>query len=500
MVSPALEHRIRAKRLLTRVTSPQEAARLVEDGMAVGIGTGISSACPKTFFTALANEFKGKGKIKLFTGGPVPDEVDGLLVEADIVERRFGQFKNPLLLKAANDRSIPVVEERTGILPHQVRDGRFGKIDIAVIQATAITEQGHIIPTTSCLDAPSYTVLANRVIVEINPNIPEEIEGIHDIYIPEVAPDRKPIPIVHAGDRIGTPYIPVDPDKIVAIIESNIPDNPPPRPPINETSQKVAEYLLEFFTNEVKRGRLPTSLLPLQFGIGTIPEAIAEALCESVFNDIEIFSGAVGDGGLDLIDAGKVKALSVAALYLSEGGFDRFYKDISRYKSKIILRPVVIADCPELIARLGCIAINGAIEVDIYGHVNSSHIQGTRIISGVGGSCDFLWNAYLSIVVLPSVARKGVISSIVPMVTHVDHPEHAIDLIITEQGYADLRGLSPVERAKKIIDKCAHPSYKDILREYLQEAIENRGGHEPHILEKAFNLHIAYLKNGTMRS
>lgn len=494
MKKTELERRIRAKWLLDKVTSPQEAASLVKNGMALGIGTGNSIACPKTFFVALAEELKGKSKIKLFTGGPVPHEVDGYLVQADAYERRFGQFGDALLIKAANNGRIPVIDTRTGILPHRVKDGRFGKIDIAPIEATAITEEGYIIPTTSLLDAPSYIMMADKVIVEINTDVPEDLEGIHDIYIPEVPPNRKPIPLVNAGDRIGTPYLPVNPDRIAAIVESNIPDSSPPYTAPDEDSQKIAIHLLNFFVSEVKRGRLPINLLPLQFGIGAIPDALTAELAKSSFSNIEFFTGTFGDGGLDLIDASKAKVLSTGSLYFSKDGFDRFYRDLSRYKPHIIIRPIVLTDCPELIARLGVIAMNGAIEVDIYGHVNCTHIQGSKIISGIGGSCDFLWNAYLSIVVLPSVARRGTISCIVPMVTHVDQTEHVTDVIVTEQGLADLRGLAPVERAKMIIANCAHPSYKPLLNEYLDEAIKTRGGHEPHMLEKAFSLHLNFAK------
>jgi succinyl-CoA:acetate CoA-transferase len=160
---------------------------------------------------------------------------------------------------------------------------------------------------------------------------------------------------------------------------------------------------------------------------------------------------------------------------------------------------VVLADCPELVARVGLIAMNSGIEVDIYGHVNSTHIQGSRIVSGIGGSCDFMWNAFLSVVLLSSTARRGAISCIVPMVTHVDHPEHAVDVIVTEQGLADLRGLAPVERARTIIANCAHPDYKPLLSQYLEEAINSRGGHEPHMLEKAFSFHLRFAETGSMK-
>ncbi|MFC2024709.1 acetyl-CoA hydrolase, partial [Chloroflexota bacterium] len=325
--------------MLGKVTSPEEAASLVKSGMALGIGTGNSIACPKTFSTALAKELEGKSKIILFTGGPVPYEIDSLLTRAHAYQRRFGQFSGADLRKAANDRDIPLIDTRTGILPLQVKDGRFGNIDIAAIEATAFTQDGYIIPSTSLVDASSYAMIAEKVIVEINTKIPEELEGIHDVYIPEVPPNRKPIPLVTCSDRIGTPYIPVNPDKIVAIIESNIPDSPPSKTPIDEESRRIAELLIDFFKNEVKYNRLPPNLLPLQFGIGAIPEALAAELATSGFSNIEFFTGTFGDGGLDLIDTGNAKMLSTGSMYLSKDGFDRFYRELGKYKSYIIIRP-----------------------------------------------------------------------------------------------------------------------------------------------------------------
>ena len=498
MPSQDIKQRIRAKQLLSKVTSPKEAARLVKNGMTVGTGTGNSIACPKTFFRALTDELRGESKITLFSGGPVPDEIDGFLVQADAYQRRFGQFASPELLKVANNGSVPVIDMRTGILPHRVKDGRFGKMDIAVIEATAFNEDGYIIPSTSLLDAPSYAMVADKVIVEINTTVPEELEGIHDVYIPEVPPNREPIPLKTCSDRIGTPYIPITSDRIAAIIESSIEDCPPIKTIVDDESRRIAELLIDFFINEVKKNRLPQSLLPLQFGIGSIPEAIAAELAKGPFSNLEFFTGTFGDGGLELIDAGKAKTLSTGSMYLSKDGFDRLYGDLDRYKHYIIVRPIVVSDSPELIERLGVIAINGAIEVDIYGHVNCTHIQGSRIISGIGGSSDFLWNAYLSIIVIRSSAREGDISCIVPMVSHVDQTEHVIDVIITEQGIADLRGLAPVERARKIIANLAHPKYQPILNDYLNEAIKTIGGHEPQILEKAFSMHINFARSKTM--
>ena len=492
--------RIRARWLRDKVMSAGDAAGLISSGMTVATGGGNSIGCPKSLFAALAKRIKGNGKITLITGGPLPGAIDGVMTLAEAYEKRIGQFNEKNLMEAANSGKFSVVEYRTGLLPHHVRDGRFGKIDVAVIEAVAVTEEGFIVPGTSCLDAATYAMVADRVIVEINTEVPSELEGIHDIYIPDVAPLRETIPLRRCGDRIGTPFITCHPGKIAAIIESNIPDKPPVKSAPDENSQRMAALLVDFLKREVRSGRLPEKLLPLQFGLGSIPEALTAELAASPFSDLEVFTGAIGDGGLDLIDAGKAKVISTSGLYLSQDGFRRFYENINTYKHFIIIRPVVLSDCPELVARLGVLAVNGAVEVDIYGHVNSTHLQGSKLISGIGGSCDFLMNAYLSVIALPSTGRNLTLSRIVPMVTHVDQTEHTIDIIVTEQGLADLRGLSPVERAGAIIDNCAHPEYRPYLKWYLAEAIRLRGGHEPHDLERVFDLHISLLRNGDMRS
>src|SRR5664279_5061870 len=144
--------------------------------------------------------------------------------------------------------------------------------------------------------------------------------------------------------------------------------------------------------------------------------------------------------------------------------------DMASYRDRIVLRPQEISNNPEIIRRLGVIAMNGMIEADIYGNVNSTHIMGSRIQNGIGGSGDFARNGYLSIFMAPSTAQHGTISTIVPMVSHVDHTEHDVSVIVTEQGLADLRGLSPTQRAKLIIENCSHPDYKAALQDYSNRA------------------------------
>jgi succinyl-CoA:acetate CoA-transferase len=268
---------------------------------------------------------------------------------------------------------------------------------------------------------------------------------------------------------------------------------------IDETSKTISKNLIDFLRQEVNLGRLPRNLLPIEIGVGAIPSAVLDELGHSEFENLEFYSSILNDRVLDLIDRGKVRAASGSGFFLSSQGEKRFIENIGFYKKHIVLRTVEIADCPEVVMRLGILGLNGAIEIDIYGHVNSSHISGGDVISGVGGAHDFAMNAYLSVILLPSIAKNGNISCVVPMVSHVDIPEHGVDVIVTEQGVADVRGLTPKERAGRIIDVCAHPAYRPLLKDYFERAKKSGGGHEPHLIEESFAFHQRLSKTGSMR-
>ena len=140
--------------------------------------------------------------------------------------------------------------------------------------------------------------------------------------------------------------------------------------------------------------------------------------------------------------------------------------------------------------------MNTAVEADIYGNINSSQMGGTHIYNGIGGSGDFERNAYLSIFTCSSVAKGGGISAIVPFCSHIDHTEHDVNIIVTEQGVADLRGKSPAQRAQAIIENCAHPDYKQLLWDYLKIADK---GHTCHKMSAALAMHDTFLREGDMR-
>ena len=341
---------------------------------------------------------------------------------------------------------------------------------------------------------------AKKVIVEVNVSQPLSLVGMHDIYEPLDPPYRKPIPLETPGDRIGTDAIPCDPEKIVAIVPCDIPDTTRPLAPIDDDAKAMSQHLIDFFQEEIKGGRLPENLLPLQSGVGSVANAVISGLAKGPFTNLSIFTEVIQDGMFDLIDADKVTVCSGTALSPSPEGLKRFYNNIDEYRKKIILRPQEISNNPGIARRLGVIAMNTAIEFDIFGNVNSTHIMGSKMMNGVGGSGDFARSAYLTIFCTNSVAKNGDISSIVPYVSHVDHTEHDTMIFCTEQGVADCRGLSPVERARLIIEKCAHPDYKPMLTEYLEKALEaTKNAHTPMLLDEALSWHKRFTETGSMK-
>lgn len=495
-----LKERIECQSLLQKVMEPGEAARVVESGMRVGTSGSTSLGYPKAFFSALAERAKAEGplKVELWTAAPLGDEVDGALAEAGVMTKRLCMQSNPKMAKRINEGSILYQDLGPSTFAQKVRYGQFGEVDLAVIEAIGVTKEGYIIPSMSVADGPTMVVKAKRVIVEINDTVPMSLFGMHDIYVPEDPPNRRPIPITAPEDRIGAPYIVVDPEKIVAIVGCSVKSKAPGRPKIDPISEKIAENVIQFLRDEVSSKRLPQNLLPFQSGLGSLGGAILIGLSKSEFENLKVHSALLDDGILDLIDQGKLTVASGAGLFLSEEGQERFFASIDSYRDRMILRPVDVTNSPEVIQRLGVIALNSAIEIDIYGHVNSSHIQARNILSGVGGSVEFSRNGFISIFMTPSTAKGGDISAIVPMVSHVDHTEHEVDVIVTEYGAADIRGLDPRDRARTIIRNCAHPDYRPVLEEYLETA-SRAGGHEPHILAEAFSFHERLARAGSMK-
>lgn len=496
-----IESRIRSKKLREKIITAEEAVEFLKDGMTIGTSGFTPAGYPKAVPLALAKKVEEeKFKLNLMTGASVGDELDGALARAGVISKRYPYQTNKDCRDRINDGLIEYNDVHLSNFPQWARYGFLGNIDIALVEAVAITEDGGIVPSTSVGNSNVFIEKADKVIVEINTNQPLELEGLHDIYSPLNPPNRREIPIYATGDRIGTTYIPCDPEKIVGIVVTDIKDSTNKLAPVDEVSKKMAENLMDFLENEIKHNRIPKELLPLQSGVGSVANAVLNGLIDSKFNNINIYSEVLQDSVLDLIDCGKVNMASATSLTLSKEKLEYFYNNINKYKDKIILRPQEISNNPEVIRRLGIIGMNTAIEVDIYGNVNSSNIMGSRIMNGIGGSGDFARNSYISIFVTQSIANNGNISCIVPFVSHVDHTEHDVQIIVTEQGVADLRGLSPKERAKTIIENCTSGEYQDMLRDYFARSISlGKYNHTPHNLEEALSWHRRFMETGTMK-
>ena len=496
-----LETRLRSERALPLIMSADDAAHLITDGMAVGISGFTNAGYPKVVPHALAEQVKNgrKIKIELYSGASVGPEVDTELTEAGAVARRLPYQTNSTLRKAINDGKVGYVDMHLGRSPEFVAVGHVRKPDIALVEALAITEDGHLIPTTSVGNTPTYVAEADAVIVEIAMSKPLALEGMADVYMCQKPPCRQPIPLTHPGDRIGTPYIPCGWDKIKAIVISDRSDLTRPLAAISEDSKKIGQNIIRFFEDEVAAGRLGKSLLPIQSGVGSVANAVLYGLRDSAFEGLTCYTEVIQDSMLDLVKCGKADIASCTALAPSPEAQTAFFDDIDFYKEHIIFRPQEISNSIEVSHRLGLIAMNTALEVDIYGNVNSTHVQGKKMMNGIGGSGDFSRSASLVIFTTSSIAKDGAISSIVPMCPHVDHTEHEVMVIVTEQGYADLRGLSPKERAVCIIENCAHPDYRDALMDYFQRACAESPCQTPHLLDEALSWHSRFEKTGSMK-
>ncbi|QUH00898.1 acetyl-CoA hydrolase/transferase family protein [Saccharopolyspora erythraea] len=499
--------RIRNRALANKVVEAQEAAAMIEPGTNIGMSGFTGAGYPKEVPGALAKRLAAEaaagqpGKVGLWTGASTAPELDGVLAAADGIDLRMPYQSDPVSREKINSGAMDYTDIHLSHVAQRVWQGFFGDLDVAVVEVSGITEDGRLVPSSSVGNNKTWIERADKVILEVNSWQSEHLEGMHDIYHGTALPPRRtPIPLTHPADRIGSPYLECPPEKVVAVVRTDSPDRNTVFTPPDGVSRAIAGHVLDFLDLEVAAGRLPRSLLPLQSGVGNVANAVLAGLREGPFEGLTAYTEVIQDGMLELIDSGKLLTASATAFSLSPAAVDRFNRDAAAYRDRIVLRPQEISNHPELVRRLGCLAMNGVVEADIHGNINSTHLMGSRMQNGIGGSGDFARNAYVSVFVTPSVAKGGAISAIVPMVSHVDHTEHDVDVIVTEQGLADLRGLSPRRRAQLVIDRCAHPDFRPALRDYHERALRSSfGGHTPHLLAEALSWHQRYLDEGTMR-
>lgn len=481
----------------------QSAAALIQNGSTIGFSGFTPAGAAKAIPTALAarawaEHAAGRPfQVAVVTGASTGDSLDGELARAEAISWRTPYQSNKDLRAAINAGKTRFFDMHLSTLPQNIRYGFLGKFDWAIIEACNVTEDGRIIPTTSVGASPTFCRVADKILIELNRSHPAALRGIHDIYEPKDPPYRDPIPLTNCSNRIGRPWIQVDPAKIAGVVETHLPDEVGAFDPADETTTRIGQNVAEFLAAEIRAGRIPAEFLPLQSGVGNIANAVLAALgAHPDIPPFEMFSEVIQDSVINLIRSGKCLFATGTSLTVSPPVLQEIYANLDFYRPRLCLRPQEITNHPELVRRLGIITINTALEVDLSGNVNSTHVMGSNMMNGIGGSGDFTRNGYISIFTCPSLAKGGKISTIVPLVSHMDHSEHSVQVIVTEQGVADLRGKNPHERARLIVDHCAHPDFRDQLHGYFDHV---KNGQTPATLGAAFAMHQQFLTTGTMR-
>jgi succinate CoA transferase len=481
-----------------------EAAEMIHDGMTLGLSGFTAPGTPKAISVELAKKAEREHeagrpfKVNIFTGASTSDNVDGVLSRANAINMRAPYQNVPDLRKRINAHDCHYNDRHLSEMAQEMRYGFYGDIDFAIIEAADINDKGEIILGTGVGNIPTYAHMAKKIFIELNEELPSALHGMHDVILLQDPPRRPAIPIYAANDRIGSPVLKVDPNKVVGIVRTKSLDGVKAFTAPDEVSKQIGANVVRFLVGEYTAGRLPKEFLPLQSGVGNVANAVLYDLGESTeLPNFVMYTEVIQDAVLELMRKGKCTFASTCSMTFSDETERKLFPDLDFFRDKILMRPAELSNNPEVIRRLGVIAMNTALEADIFGAVNSTHVLGTRMMNGIGGSGDFTRNAYLSIFSCPSVSKGGLISNIVPMVAHVDHSEHSVDVIVTDQGIADLRRKDPVERAYEIINNCAHPMYRPLLLDYLKLG---KGGQTPHVLNAAFAFHNAFNASGDMRN
>ncbi|GMA20745.1 hypothetical protein [Arsenicicoccus piscis] len=206
-----MSSRIHHAGLAQKVMSGADAAAMIHHGDNVGFSGFTGAGYPKDVPRALAGRIKAahdrgeEFRIGVWTGASTAPELDGALAEVDGISTRVPYQSDPVTRAKINSGDIDYVDIHLSHLNQYVEHGFMGRLDFAVVEVTAITPGGRLVPSASVGCNRTYLDKADKIILEVNAWQPAEIEGVHDIWRNETIPNRHPVPILHPGDRIGTP-------------------------------------------------------------------------------------------------------------------------------------------------------------------------------------------------------------------------------------------------------------------------------------------------------
>lgn len=479
-----LNERIECKELLRKVMPVEEAVKFINDGATVAISGFTKSGEPKVTIPALGRYFAQnhpERRITLLSGASLSEEVENPI--APFVSKRAPYMSSSESRRRILNHQMEFNDIHLSQFSRNLMYGFYGDIDFAVIEASRITPTGGVILTSSVGISGEALVKAKKIIIEINTESPD-YTGFHDLTQPRVYPRVGwPVPVTNVGDRVGSFHVNIDLSKVIAVVESKVPDYGVAFKEASAIDKKIAENVVGFLLDCQKKYHWGPKIPPIQSGVGNIANAVVSELYDSPFQRIRFWTEVFQDGMLRYIEnEDKFEVASSTAVSFSKEAWQKFFQLFERCRDRVILRPTWLSNSPEIISRLFVIAMNTPVEVDIYGHANSTHIDGSKIINGLGGSGDFLRNAYISMVHTPSVRKLSdgrVVSCVMPYVRHIDHTEHDIKCVVTEQGLVlNTEIKAPAKRAEAMIENCAHPYFRPLLKEYLSLA---GTGDEPRI-------------------
>lgn len=473
------------------VAEAEAVAAGIEPGTVLGVSGFGSVGYPKAVPLALSRRSDAAGlDLTVLSGGSVGAEIDDRLLSTGAIARRYPFQAIEAARERINDGRVAFHDRHVSRVGEEAAHGGLPTPEVAVVEAVAAgvdDEGGWFVPSTSLGATDAFVACADGLVVEVNDAQPRGLEALHDVYRFGPPGERGPIPLSGVGDRIGSPRVRFDPDDLRAVVRTDRPDATYEFRDPTDDDRALASNLAGFLDEEIDRNDALADALALQFGVGATGNAVSLALRDVDVGDrrVAYFGEVIQDAVLDLLDEGALSAASATSLALSSAGQERLFDGLDRYAERIVLRPAGVSNHPGLIRRFGVVAVNSAVEVDLTGHVNSTHVGGTRMVNGIGGSGDYTRAALVSVIALHSTAAGGDVSRVVPLCTHVDHTEHDAGVIVTEHGVADLRGRSPRERAEAVI-AVAHPDYRPALRAYRERALAG-GGHSPGDLGGAFD-------------
>ena len=345
-----------------------EAASLIKDGEIIALSGFTPAGSPKAVTAELARQAEEKHargehfQVGIITGASTGDSCDGVLTRAHAIHFRAPYTTNTDFRKAVNAGEINYTDIHLSQVAQRLRSGFLGHVTTAIIEACEITEDGRIYLTAGVGITPTIARLADRVIVELNAAHSKSLIGVHDLYEMERPPYRRPIPIVRPSDRIGLPYIQVSPEKIIGLLEVNLPDEARGFHEPDPITDKIGQNVADFLAADMRRGIIPSTFLPLQSGVGNIANAVLSALGKDPsIPPFEMYTEVIQNSVIKLIKEGRIKFGSTCSLSVTNDCLQDIYDNMDFFRHKLVLRPSEISNCPEVVRRIGVISMNTAI-------------------------------------------------------------------------------------------------------------------------------------------